>query len=528
LGARGDESTTTLPWLSLLLVVACIAATLHGPTPTQGAVAPLERACGVEAGSPGLCADSPTLLSLLSYALFHSSGTGLAVSALLLPLLGFRLEPLLGRAAFGLVVVLAACGAAMLHVSFAPPGAPPLIGTSGVLAGLLAVYAPARGRRFDGATDSPVLVAVGLGLLAPAVLGVDGSFGLGSPTGSMAGPWQLAVVCAGGAVGGVAGLWMARSLGLAGRRRGAAVPGPRESSRASRASSGEPSLAAVREDVRAGRHGAAIDAWLRLAGPEPPTDAEPALLIRMAMLLREAGRPREAVSALQAALARSGRSGPAVAARVARAARELDPATAETAAWQALGSTELTLDERQSLEGVLSEVVEPLSWTPCTGRRAASIEIDLRERSLEALSALPVQIEPDQVVLRLEGTNERGLAYARIEAVSIAAVGGLGPRPVLVVDLVLNWTETVEHPLRVVRMRADRFDPRRLLPGAETAADALRSMIELLIDRAGAVALPDREAALGRPFAVFDDIDVYQRTVLMVVGAAADEDKPDG
>ena len=142
---------------------------------------------------------------------------------------------------------------------------------------------------------------------------------------------------------------------------------------------------------------------------------------------------------------------------------------------------------------------------------------------LEALHAVPVALDSDQVVLRLDGGRERGLAYDRIEAVAVAAVRELGPKPVLIVDLALNWMGTVEQSLRVVRIRTDRMDPRQLMPGADTPVNALRSLVELLIERADAASLPDRDAVLGHPYAVFDTLDDYQRTVLMV--ESDDEEK---
>ena len=95
---------------------------------------------------------------------------------------------------------------------------------------------------------------------------------------------------------------------------------------------------------------------------------------------------------------------------------------------------------------------------------------------------------------------------------------GLSARPVVVVDLALNWTEVDGDVLQLVRLRSDRFDPRALVPDATDAMAAFRALLAALLDRTGAVALPDPDAARGTPFRSFDDLAGYQREVLQVDG----------
>jgi hypothetical protein len=70
----------------------------------------------------------------------------------------------------------------------------------------------------------------------------------------------------------------------------------------------------------------------------------------------------------------------------------------------------------------------------------------------------------------------------------------------------------------VIRLRGDRFDPRRLFPGHASAVDALRSLVKILIERADATPLPDAESADGRPFASFESPEAYHRKVLLAEG----------
>ena len=92
---------------------------------------------------------------------------------------------------------------------------------------------------------------------------------------------------------------------------------------------------------------------------------------------------------------------------------------------------------------------------------------------------------------------------------------GLADKPVLVVDVVLNWLAIPDEPLKVVRLRSDSFDPRSIVPATGSALESLRAMLDEHVSRSGATPLPDRSSALGDPFASFEDIASYDRSVLM-------------
>ena len=66
-------------------------------------------------------------------------------------------------------------------------------------------------------------------------------------------------------------------------------------------------------------------------------------------------------------------------------------------------------------------------------------------------------------------------------AASVAAVRDLSEKPVVVVDLLLNWEEMGDAPLRSIRMRSDRFDPSQLVPPMDTPMDALRVLMKELL-----------------------------------------------
>lgn len=142
-------------------------------------------------------------------------------------------------------------------------------------------------------------------------------------------------------------------------------------------------------------------------------------------------------------------------------------------------------------------------------------------RPLRVVEAAPLGLADGVLALDVAGRGKTRLRLERIEAVAVAAVRGLGrEKPVLVVDLALGWKAGAGAPLQVIRMRGDRFDPRRLDPSAESPLAALRGLVAKLLDGAGAAALPDRRAALGEPrFADFADLASYEREVLLAEAA---------
>jgi hypothetical protein len=96
----------------------------------------------------------------------------------------------------------------------------------------------------------------------------------------------------------------------------------------------------------------------------------------------------------------------------------------------------------------------------------------------------------------------------------------LSDKPVLIVDLALNWRKAGE-PLKLIRLRSDHFDPKRLVSDASSPLEALRSMLTTLIRASGATPLPNFNAATGTPFGVHESVDAYQREVLLAVDTDA-------
>jgi thiamine transport system permease protein len=60
-----------------------------------------------------------------------------------------------------------------------------------------------------------------------------------------------------------------------------------------------------------------------------------------------------------------------------------------------------------------------------------------------------------------------------VDAVAAVGVHGLSRRAVILIDLALDWTADGERPLRVLRLRSDRYDPRTLVGDASSPLEAI-------------------------------------------------------
>jgi membrane associated rhomboid family serine protease len=135
-----------------------------------------------------------------------------------------------------------------------------------------------------------------------------------------------------------------------------------------------------------------------------------------------------------------------------------------------------------------------------------------RFHELKVVEAVPLTLDDSGLTLR----NGPQLDLSRVDGIAVAAVQGMASKPVILVDLLLNWTEITDLPLRTVRLRSDQFDPRTLFPQAGGGLESFRALLDALHQRAGATPLPDADAARGRPFKMFADLARYEREVLQV------------
>jgi membrane associated rhomboid family serine protease len=569
-------------------------------------------------------------LTLLSHIVFHTSAMHLTGSLFLLLMLGFQLESAWGSGTFLAVVSLSGVVSAAVYGVANSGFDPPLVGLSGTLAALLVAFAIRCRSLWDQPVYSFLLICGGVFLVVPVRWGSEWSIAGGLAQAQLlvehrgASLWSLvggfgfgllaerAIAWFAAAAAGPDGpserrakfvaspefqkavnaraagkLNEARSI-LVGIARGAEVD--REAlillwdvalELGNPAEASDAMLRAIRTDIKFNDLDAAVEHWLDLDNRGLSADAEPALLIRVAVALEQREQRFAAVAALKQALSKADSGNAAViAARVAKASRELDPDTARDAAWRALGAMDLDFEERQSLEAMLGEIgpgidlgvlrvapdrgldvdldSEPLAvggdapeaapevWvdsgltdevevvelehvvhreeTPRQGApgsaapRPEAIEIDFVNRTARSVAATPIALDSQGLLVEVASGSKKRVPLDRIEALAVAAVGGLGPKAVVVIDVVMNWESAGGDPLKILRMRGDRFDPSALVPGTADRLEALRAFTRELLYKSATIGLPDPQSVAGMPFAAYDDLDSYERAVLGISG----------
>jgi membrane associated rhomboid family serine protease len=293
----------------------------------------------------------------------------------------------------------------------------------------------------------------------------------------------------------------------------------------------------VREELRRGAEEVAVAQWREVAEHLPTTFLDPSTLLRLVPIVRRVDGDEQAVVALQQALdERNEGLTPAEAAQLARLAADLEPQLAISAARRALASQALEEGPRLELEQFVAKLA--LREVEATGEPekpekpepAPSVFYEESDRSafgdvgdLSALDdsfpngavsdAVPQALEAEALRIEVVGQGQTDLAYTRLRAVAVVGVHGLGPKPVVLIDLLIDGAGS-EGPLRVIRLRSDRFDPRPLAPGVDGALDSLRWMVQEILSRSDAQPLPDPDGADARPVRMFKSLEEYHERVL--------------
>jgi len=307
----------------------------------------------------------------------------------------------------------------------------------------------------------------------------------------------------------------------------------------------------IRTLAAGGKPERAAELWLELRSVTPEAPVDPGALVRIAPVLAEIATPEQVVAALREAVHPDNSDlTPGLAVRVADLARERDPRTALCAAHRVLASADLDATKRARLEALVAELeraeaaaartVKPATAeseptaapAPPTADRAtpptaaateAAVDAALeapaavvRFIDIQVTEAMPTRLRDEGLGLQLRGGRKARVAYETIKALAVAEVWGVDLHPVVVIDLVLNWGESQDATLRVVRLRSDGFDPRMVMEGPQEDEDALRGFLAELLARSHAVPLPDPDGALGVRLRPFDDLETYEREVLQV------------
>jgi hypothetical protein len=135
-------------------------------------------------------------------------------------------------------------------------------------------------------------------------------------------------------------------------------------------------------------------------------------------------------------------------------------------------------------------------------------------RPLKIVQGVPIGMKETVLEVEIDGRGASKIPFDRIEAVALAAVAGISSKPVLIIDLVLNWMGPSDEPMKLIRLHSNRFNPKRLAPSATSPVAALQQLVAHVIEQSGATPLPNASAAEGRPFASYGDVASYEREVL--------------
>jgi len=295
----------------------------------------------------------------------------------------------------------------------------------------------------------------------------------------------------------------------------------------------------IRRLIRRNRPSQAAQLWCSLVERLPDQRLAPDDLVRIVPSLLADDQMESALDALrQSATAPPAELGLGLALRILDLAEGLDPATALIAARRALEFPELHESKRARIHALVREL-DPeapeaiqlsAAWevpeidVGATGDEIDEIkeapQIDLaalpRFDGIQTISAVPTRLMDDVLYFRLDNGRKAKVTYAEIQALAVAAVRDISSKPVVVIDLLLNWTELGAAPLRSIRLRSDRFDPATLIESSGSPTDDLRAFLRELRERSQAFPLPDAEGVAGRPFRVFKFLRGYQRRVLKV------------
>lgn len=294
-------------------------------------------------------------------------------------------------------------------------------------------------------------------------------------------------------------------------------------------------LQLVCEEIRRGAEDVGVSHWRELTQHQPEARVELPVLLKLIPFIRRIDGESAAVLALQQAMDCSEDGPPSrEAAQIARLATDLEAGIARAAAERALADETLAEARRADMESLVRRLCadEKAAMPAPEEKKELPSDAFYAEQDRSGFGdagdltqfgapgdafpcdlvtpAVPVALESKSLVLEIESGGFRSVSYAAVSVVSVAGVGGLGPRPIVVVDVFATDPANSEFGLCIYRLRSDRFDPRRLVSDEKDPMAALRSFLEQILERTQARPLPDPAAARANPVKVFESLEVYQ------------------
>ena len=294
-------------------------------------------------------------------------------------------------------------------------------------------------------------------------------------------------------------------------------------------------LQLVLEEIRRGAADVGVSHWRELTQHQPEARVELPALLKLIPYIRRIDGDSAAVVALQQAMDCSA-DGPSSreATEIARLAADLEAGIARAAAQRALADETLAESRRAEMESLLQRLCadEKAAMSAPDEQKELPVNVFYAEQDRSGfgdvgdltqfgnpgetfpcdlvVSANPVAMESGSLVVEIEGGDLRSIPYPTVSVVSVAGVGGLGPKPVVVVDVFATDPANTGAELCIYRLRGDRFDPRRLVASEKDPLAALRTFLGQMLERTRARPLPDPAAARANPVKLFESLDAYQ------------------
>jgi hypothetical protein len=293
----------------------------------------------------------------------------------------------------------------------------------------------------------------------------------------------------------------------------------------------------IEEEMRRGAEVVAGQLWKTLNEHAPRVLLSAATLIRLIpSLAREQGEEEVAVALRQAIDEENRELTPLLAASAARMAVEVDTRLASQAARIALSAEDLDEKTRSEMKMLVAALApnkpgesDPKQKAPPPPNaffeesdRSAFGEVgDLSEMASESFPdgaitlAVPLGASAEGLRIQIEGRDPSVVAYSRMRALSIVGVHSLAPKPIVLFDILIDGSGD-SHPLSLLRMRCDRFDPRVLVPKADSTKSAMRAIVNTLREK-GLKVLADITAQTPDAKPVFESVDAYHDKVIRPV-----------
>ncbi|MCD4749004.1 MAG: rhomboid family intramembrane serine protease [Thermoanaerobaculales bacterium] len=180
---------------------------------------------------------------------------------------------------------------------------------------------------------------------------------------------------------------------------------------------------------------------------------------------------------------------------------------------RALVADDVLPETRQELEEMRSALVVAEPVQELAGdNEAEPISVTKVEHTLKVMEAIPLEWSDGKLTIDAQGTV-RPIGVHHLDAVAVAGIAEPGKPAFVLVDLMLDAPWSDRPKLRVVRLRSNAFDPRKLIPGDDGQA-SFRKLLEDILEISGAVPLPDPDGAIGKPFRRFAGVAEYESEVL--------------